>query len=1397
MLAKLIIIVIIIIIFILLLSKLNKKEGFQTPTTSSVELNTECYDTEITNCVGDCNTVEKLIRTKCLDSDKCSSLAKNDCDNGCAFENEIKSNCEGKTQDQCSNSICVWNGSQNKCFEKNANYEKDQPYSQNCSVNWRDYNQGNISTRRNNYKTSCEAKPNCILHEPITISQDKTNASYLSSDNYVGACNPQHPCRKHTKPENCSQDTENECNSFFDSYSGFRCEPSTHFFGKISNIAPSGNDKRAGYKYGKKAPQGNSIVPLERKDCGNEGNPENFINDGHNNRCYSDERLCMYYSTYFAGKDPNYDKLFKEKCFSMKVTHNHFNLTKQNHTPNPPLRMYYTHSVLRDPSKIKFFSCEEIKKLYHFSKKVLAESSEMIEIMRLKTDAGLSDVCFNLEDSKEIHIGRMPVNTQKFPKSAQPWKQAYYIEKTVSNINCYDMPTTIGRWAAPAIKRASHGSRYNDTFQILNTPTPGIIDVIRTDSFGNRWGMWLKFSVNLKPAIRTLKQRIRNYNGEFSEQDVVTARTIIGYVENYSSRADGDAIKQIFSDGTNTKCSISEVCLDKCSNSNESECTGNSECSWVADKLNFGYCIRKRDETCNTNSTKTGNCSGNNCVTENDYEYRFCAPKLSCNNGEYLDMDNNGKPICKKCPPGTFMENGICKNCDFNEFSEEGSSQCTPKTTCPADSSFVSVQTRDVNIPYLTDSQKDIIKYAAGTIKDSINLKSDRSCNDLNKCSMSNSKYVTNYNKYVSGSEQQRLFNASEKIDTLDKHFKNPNPNPNQRCPKINTNQSSSQSQSQLQYQSQLITTTQSVSLQQKQKTRYTDYNCEDLKTCDKNQYISNYDKHKITTDDMYTLDRECADSTNCLEGTYEKDRVSSIYPAFDIEKNGEQYKVYSRNRNCESCQDNHYSNTPNATSCVLQPTCAPGNKVLITFDDFIKSNLHIIQSNKSLASFRALLTMLGLSPTQLANVKEYIVDGKPSINVFIHTESNTSGNIKYINESDSLDKTLFMYKLDSNGKLNITAHNDLNSLVSIGYNSYDRETNSIKLALSINEKKTYSGRITNKTDNFTFWNNNTLGIDFENIPSGVTFTSEKFGETTLHNNKNYRVNIKNDSKIIRTFDNVSRVYYQTINENGYYRILLVVNNLSGKIVPQLNNEYKSNKNISIEVLENVEENAQFFIKMKHEIPKHKKLECGDCEEYSYISESNHRKSSCNSQPFCSAGDYYLGDPPNRDSQSSCDKCDDNTYIENNSHRIEACIRQPILGKGQCAVNYAPSDTTKRLVSVDADGITNYQKQPYHRLACTPQQVCDKGQLINEPNRIARRVCKNIEDEIQFEGTPPEDLLYMDEINHRNQFGKTNPSSCPSGETHCLNDSTPNAWTYKPYKCEADCINPNRPIGTS
>jgi hypothetical protein len=637
-------------------------------------------------------------------------------------------------------------------------------------------------------------------------------------------------------------------------------------------------------------------------------------------------------------------------------------------------------------------------------------------------------------------------------------------------------------------------------------------------------------------------------------------------------------------------------------------------------------------------NTEVENCNQDYCEVNTFTDTNFCAPKLECESNEYKTVNLNKNLICSKCPAGSYLNsNGVCRNCTFGKYSSEGDAQCTDKAECNS-SQYVSVSSNPINLSYLSPSQRKKMEFASSVLKDTINISSNRTCVDLEKCN--NTQFVSDLDSTATENEQYKYIQNVDKATKRNKYLKE-NVGSDQ-CNEFNP--------------------TPTPEVYANTPNRFNQYSCSDLTKCSPNQFIANYDEHKVKTSDMYTLDRECSDSSDCLPSTYDKERDSEDYPKVSITKDDETYEIYSRDRDCTKCDDNYYTNQPNMTECLLQPTCDSGKRLLVTLEDFIKSDLHVIQSNSTLAKFKTLLTYLNVTPNQLTHVNEYMINGIPSIDVFFHTESDTSGKIKYINESYSVDVTLFNYELDSNGKLNITAHDDLKSKIIIVYNIYNTNSNSLKIQIKINQ-----------------------------------------------------------------------------------------------------------------------ENTIFTIKMKNEIPKHRKTECGDCVTYSYISETDHRRTSCDVQSICSPGNYYPGDPPNKDNRVDCQTCADNTYIENTDHRIESCVDQPILPKGQCSVNYDPTDVTKRMTIKNADGIVTYQDLQNHREACKIHPNCSLGELINEENKISIRQCSDIN--YNYDKSLSE-IKYMDEIEHRNQNGKQNPT-CPVGQSLYINS---NGDERARYKKAAECI---------
>ena len=453
MLAKLIIIVIIIVIFILLFLNLKKKEGFQTqtPTTSSAQFNTQCYDTELTNCVGNCDIVEDIERTKCVENNSCSSLSESNCNNGCSFETVLDSNCENKTSQQdCDSSICVWNTSQNKCFEKNANYEKSYEvlngYSPRCSVDsnearnhpqvgelyndirtdmgeneFRNYmrsweNRSNLELRLTNerrrpiYRQLCENNSGCMYIPPISANQ------YYD----LGQCKLDHPCRRHTTESSCVADRDNECSFRFYENGDNRCDIAQSFDEKVTGYSPQRFYPQTGRINGKQ--EGADIynrVPISERECrDNYSNVPNFVADNYNNNCYSDIQLCKYINNESLSADSDdYRNLIANKCFSMRATSNHYDLDAPRGMMGSSSSSYYSHSLLRDPSKMKFFSCEEIEKLYLYSK------------MLLETQVGSNCNSDSLPDYRIISVGSSALDERTTPE--------------ISNLDCYFIPSEL------------------------------------------------------------------------------------------------------------------------------------------------------------------------------------------------------------------------------------------------------------------------------------------------------------------------------------------------------------------------------------------------------------------------------------------------------------------------------------------------------------------------------------------------------------------------------------------------------------------------------------------------------------------------------------------------------------------------------------------------------------------------------------------------------------------------------------------------------------------------------------------------------------------------------------------------------------------------------------------
>ena len=523
---------------------------------------------------------------------------------------------------------------------------------------------------------------------------------------------------------------------------------------------------------------------------------------------------------------------------------------------------------------------------------------------------------------------------------------------------------------------------------------------------------------------------------------LVTAAKIIDFVEASSS----NGASGIFSEETNTKCKVSNLCQNICENYNSREnCQNDNKCYWKStDTGNF--CIRKADQSC----ADSENCSvldddGNNtCEVTKKYNYRYCTPKMSCGENEYMTIDENKHIKCEKCPEGTFFKNGKCQHCPIGTYNDEiGATECKSKTECPlADNKYIKTDVDDISIDNISQQQIDKIYMFSSAIKDSMNLTSDRECGTLNKCN--DTQFVTNND--LIGTEQ----NQSQFLKDLDKikrqqEFRISN---NRQGSQAGTGAPGSQSAIESSCFSGGDFNRGSEPTYPSTPLRFSQYQCSELTKCDENEFISNYDTHKNKENNMFIIDRKCQESSDCSPGTFVTNRVTSEYPTVEITKNDKTYDVFTRDRNCITCADDTYTDVPNMTKCVDQPYCSAGKKVSLIIQDFITSNNHELHFRENnLQNIKDILIELGLPPVRIDSITG------TKINIFFNTETDKTGQIKFVEEDIQLDFVLFNYLISDEGIITISSKNE-NSQVGIVTQTFDIVQNKLFLTIEFDNQQ-------------------------------------------------------------------------------------------------------------------------------------------------------------------------------------------------------------------------------------------------------------------------------------------------------------------------------------------------------
>lgn len=399
----------------------------------------------------------------------------------------------------------------------------------------------------------------------------------------------------------------------------------------------------------------------------------------------------------------------------------------------------------------------------------------------------------------------------------------------------------------------------------------------------------------------------------FSYEQKTSANNIIKAVEN------GEIASL---DGTK-KCKIlTGNCYNKCENLSRVNCATeqvtDGECGVDGDRCKRTGCYE------HTNDQDTCN-SQDKCKFNADILGRYCLPKLKCGEGEGLQISATNPSTgfnefsCETCQKGYYEDSNVCKPCPFDSFTDvEGATSCTPKTTCNVDTQYVSSQV----LPEIPSSAKhieyDLVKQAK-FVKDRYDTEKDRQCLNLTKCEKTNDKYVENKDYSITP------YDKKIGIYTLNELKKDFYKLPTEKvvlCQSADFNDCGLVGSD---YESCVKDIeTQTCKEPEIPLMRFDNYSCKDLTTCNnETEYIGNYQEMLDREfDSMFTMDRNCYKTSDCDKGHFDNDRVSSNYPIV-INKNGDE--MYSQDRQCATCQVDTYTDEPNMTKCIPQPTLGLG----------------------------------------------------------------------------------------------------------------------------------------------------------------------------------------------------------------------------------------------------------------------------------------------------------------------------------------------------------------------------------------------------------------------------------------------------------------------------------------
>jgi hypothetical protein len=348
-------------------------------------------------------------------------------------------------------------------------------------------------------------------------------------------------------------------------------------------------------------------------------------------------------------------------------------------------------------------------------------------------------------------------------------------------------------------------------------------------------------------------------------------------------------------------CDAFNIDIDNCPESRCDKDESNGNCD---DKL-----IQHIESDCYAKNPNANDCKGNCKVKSIKDLYgseidSYCVPNIECGPGEQINISNDDQGNysfnCEQCPAGTFEENNICKLCPKDHFSENpGATRCVTKQTCADDEYIESDNLKQGSYKY------DLI---SNYFYDKYNTKDNRTCKKLNKCT--NNQMLIEKQDYIPPDDTLKIDTAYKDIFNRKYYYKS------LECENLSKDECEMHDACEYDDDGKTCKNKNNPIM-------FSDYQCNNLKTCSENAFISNYqDQIDTKQDGMFTKDRDCSPFTDCKPGTHIEYNESIDFPTITRSDGS---KMYTTDRTCATCGDYEFTDDVNMEKCETQPVFGLG----------------------------------------------------------------------------------------------------------------------------------------------------------------------------------------------------------------------------------------------------------------------------------------------------------------------------------------------------------------------------------------------------------------------------------------------------------------------------------------